>query len=129
MSRSRGIGLLVMLSGALIFPMTVSSQSQQPGRTVVPGFYGELDKNTIAVRQGEATFYQRCSLCHLPRIRKAGTTPGPAPSLTGLLKGADKEEETRVRSYILKGSNLMPGWQYSLKPAEIDEVIAYLKTL
>lgn len=129
MKRSRGIGLLAICSVLLMFPMKVSPQAQQPPRTVVPGFYDALDKNAVAVRQGEATFYQRCSLCHLPRIRKAGTTPGPAPSLTGLLKGADKEEENRVRSYILKGSNLMPGWQYSLKPAEIDEVIAYLKTL
>jgi mono/diheme cytochrome c family protein len=129
MKRSRGIGLLVTFSVLLIVPVQVLPQAQQPLPTAVPGFYDALDKNAVAVRQGEATFYQRCSLCHLPRIRKAGTTPGPAPSLTGLLKGADKEEENRVRSYILKGSNLMPGWQYSLKPAEIDEVIAYLKTL
>lgn len=129
MKRSRGIGLLAICSVLLIFSVKVSLQAQQPLPTAVPGFYDGLDKTAVAVRQGEATFYQRCSLCHLPRIRKAGTTPGPAPSLTGLLKGADKEEENRVRSYILKGSNLMPGWQYSLKPAEIDEVIAYLKTL
>lgn len=129
MKRSRMMVLLVISSVLLIFPMEASPQSRQPPPTVVPGFYDALDKNTVALRRGEATFYQRCSLCHLPRIRKGGTTPGPAPSLTGVLKSADKERETKVRDRILTGSDNMPGWRYSLKPAEIDDLLTYLKTL
>ncbi len=129
MKRSRLTLLLLMALVLLVFPMTAAPQSQQPPPTAIPGFYDDLDKNAVGARRGEAMFYQRCSLCHLPRIRKGGTTPGPAPSLTGLLKGADRELEARVREYILKGSEKMPGWQYSLKPAQLDDVIAYLKTL
>lgn len=129
MKGSRTIGWLVISSALLIFPPKVSSQSQQTQPTAVPGFYDHLDKGTAALRRGEATFYQRCSLCHLPRIRKERTTPGPGPSLTGLLKNADKERETKVRDRILTGSDNMPGWRYSLKPAEIDDLITYLKTL
>lgn len=129
MKGSRVLVLLTISSVLLIFPKAVSPQSQQPPQTAVPGFYDGLDKNTVVMKRGESTFYQRCSLCHLPRIRKAATTPGPAPSLTGILRGADKERESKVRDVILKGSDRMPGWRYSFKPAEIDDLIAYLKTL
>jgi len=129
MQRSRKVVWLVISSVLLIFPMNVSPQSQEPPRTVVPGFYDVLDRNALAMRRGEAIFYQRCSLCHLPRIRKPATTPGPAPSLTGILKDADRSKEEAVRDHIMTGSDKMPGWQYSLKPAQMDDLIAYLKTL
>ena len=29
----------------------------------------------------------------------------------------------------MMGSARMPGWQYTLEPAEIDQVIAFLKTV
>jgi len=129
MKGSRQIVWLLISLVLLIFPMKVSPQSQQPPRTVVPGFYGDLDDKAAAMRRGEGIFYQRCSLCHLPRIRKPGTTPGPAPSLTGILKDADRRKEDAVRDHIMTGSDKMPGWQYSLKPAQMDDLIAYLKTL
>jgi len=121
--------LLVMASVLLVFPITASPQSKQPPLTAVPGYYDNLDKNTAALKRGEATFYQNCSLCHLPRIRKGGTTPGPGPRLTGVLQGADKARETKVREFIQTGSDRMPGWRYTFKPEEIDELILYLKTL
>jgi mono/diheme cytochrome c family protein len=129
MKRSSVIVPLLVSSVLLIFSMTVSAQSKQPPLTAVPGFYDNLDKNTVSLRRGEALFYQNCSFCHLPRIRKARTTPGPGPSLTGVLQGADKARETRVRDYILMGSDKMPAWRYTFKPAQIDDLITYLKTL
>lgn len=130
MKGSRKMVLLLIASVLLVFPLKVSFHAQQaPPRTAVPGFYNELEKNAAATRRGEATFYQRCSLCHLPRIRKPATTPGPAPSLAGVLKGADRELENRARDFIMKGSDRMPGWQYSLKPAEMDDLMTYLRTL
>jgi len=120
---------VLLVSLLLIVPMTMSLQSQQPPPTAIPGFYDALSKEAVGSRRGEAIFYQRCSLCHLPRIRKGGTTPGPAPSLTGVLKSGEQGREAKVREFILKGSERMPGWQYTLSPAQLDDVIAYLKTL
>jgi mono/diheme cytochrome c family protein len=128
MKTLRSIGVLSVLS-VLLTLSSVAAHAQQPAPTVVPGYYQELDSSATALRRGEALFYQRCSLCHLPRIRKDKTTPGPAPSLTGILKGADKDLENSVREVIMKGSLRMPGWQYALKPAQMDELITYLKTL
>lgn len=108
--------------------MNAAPQAQVPAPTAVPGFYAGLDKDALAVKRGEATFFRDCSFCHLPRIRKAGPLASPGPGLSGLLKDADKAREDRARQYIMTGSDRMPGWRHSLKPAEIDDVIAYLRT-
>lgn len=126
----RSFPRLVLLSlGLLVIPSAALPQSTAVPPTAIPGFYDGLDANAARLRRGESTFYQRCSLCHLPRIRKAGTTPGPAPSLSGVLKGATPEREKLVRDYILRGSDRMPGWQYAFSPAQLDDLIAYMKTL
>ena len=77
--------------------------------------------------RGQGLFMQRCSLCHLPKIVKPYKSAGP--SLTGVLKGAKADKEPVVRQLILKGSPNMPGFEYGLTTSEIDDVIAYLKTL
>ncbi len=112
----------------LALPAGAAPQSSAPP-TMIPGFYEGKDANTVRTLRGESVFYQRCSFCHLPRVRKAGTTPAPAPSLTGVLKGATPDREALVRGYILKGSDRMPGWQYGLSSSQLDDLLVYLKTL
>lgn len=80
------------------------------------------------VFRGEAVFFQRCSLCHL-NLSKAGLIPGAGPSMNGVLRDASPERETRVREQIRTGSRGMPGFQYGLTPRQLDQLIAYLKTL
>jgi len=79
--------------------------------------------------RGEGLFLQRCSLCHLPRKLKFGSPPVIGPSLSGQFKDAPPDEMKILRGFILKGGPDMPGFQYGLEPKEIDDVIAYLKTL
>jgi len=80
-------------------------------------------------RRGEGLFLQRCSLCHLPRKLKFGSPPVIGPSLSGQFKDATPEQMKTLRGFILKGGPDMPGFQYGLEPREIDDLIAYLKTL
>lgn len=80
-------------------------------------------------RRGEGFFLQRCSLCHLPRKLKFGSPPVVGPSLAGLFKDATPEQMKILRGFILKGGPNMPGFQYGLETKEIDDLIAYLKTL
>ena len=42
---------------------------------------------------------------------------------------ADPAQMELLRGLILKGSPNMPGFQYGLEPKEMDDLIAYLKTL
>jgi mono/diheme cytochrome c family protein len=79
--------------------------------------------------RGENLFRQRCSLCHLPRKLKFGSPPVVGPDLAGLFKEASPDKMKLLRGTILKGGPDMPGFQYGLEPKEIDDLIAYLKTL
>ena len=79
--------------------------------------------------RGENFFRQRCSLCHLPRKLKFGSPPVIGPDLSGLFKEAGPDKLKLLRTSILKGSPNMPGFQYGLEPKEVDDLIAYLKTL
>jgi mono/diheme cytochrome c family protein len=84
-----------------------------------------LDKSLSAQeKSGQKLFLQRCALCHVgyaPMYR----TYGPAVDKEIV---ADRGEKA-VRTKIMDGSVAMPGWKYSLKPADIDNIIAYLKTV
>jgi mono/diheme cytochrome c family protein len=107
-----------------------------PGRTALL-----LAQNTPATPQskaaklseqetrGEGLFRQRCSLCHLPRKLKFGSPAVVGPDLSGLFKEAGPDKQKLLRGSILKGGPDMPGFQYGLEPKEVDDLIAYLKTL
>lgn len=79
--------------------------------------------------RGEGLFLQRCSLCHLPRKLKFGSPPVIGPSLSGQFKNADPDQLKTLQSFILKGGPDMPGFQYGLEPKEVDDLVAFLKTL
>jgi len=86
-------------------------------------------KLTEQETRGENLFRQRCSLCHLPRKLKFGSPAVIGPDLTGLFKEAGPDKMKLLKGSILKGSPNMPGFQYGLEPKEVDDLIAYLKTL
>ena len=90
---------------------------------------GAAEKLSDDARRGEGLFLQRCSLCHLPRKLKFGSPPVIGPSLSGQFKDAGPDQMKILRNFILKGGPDMPGFQYGLEPKEVDDLIAYLKTL
>ena len=73
---------------------------------------------------GKKLFVQRCSVCHLPAL-PSYTAYGP---LLNKAMVADRGDEV-VRLQIMQGSPRMPGFQYTLSPKEIDQLVVYLKTL
>lgn len=89
----------------------------------------DTPKLTEQESRGEGLFLQRCSLCHLPRKLKFGSPPVVGPNLSGLFKEADADQQKFLRGFILKGDPKMPGFQYGLDANEVDDLIAYLKTL
>jgi mono/diheme cytochrome c family protein len=119
-----------LLSLALVFAMLAAGRSDglraQGKTTVAPAI---ADKLSDDARRGEGFFLQRCSLCHLPRKLKFGSPPVIGPSLSGQFKDAGPDQMKILRNFILKGGPDMPGFQYGLEPKEVDDLIAYLKTL
>ncbi|MEQ1948318.1 MAG: cytochrome c [Bryobacteraceae bacterium] len=81
-------------------------------------------------KKGKATFDESCGSCHMASSTEALVGPG----LKGLFKRAKLANgkalnEAAVRDLINKGGDVMPPFGDTLKPAEKDDLVAYLKTL
>jgi mono/diheme cytochrome c family protein len=70
--------------------------------------------------EGKGLFAQRCGVCHSISEKVYG------PRLS---KDMVIDREDTVRQQIEQGSALMPGFQYGLKPAQIDAIIQYLSSV
>src|SRR6267154_864873 len=72
---------------------------------------------------GRQVFAQSCGICHLqPSL--GVKTYGPM-----LNKAATSGNDEVMRAFIVNGTERMPAFKYYLKPAEIDAIIASLKTV
>jgi mono/diheme cytochrome c family protein len=81
---------------------------------------GELDETQLRGRQ---IFAQSCGICHLqPSL--GVKTYGPA-----LNKTATAGNDDVMRAFIVNGTDRMPSFKYYLKLAEIDAIIAYVRTV
>ena len=100
-----------------------------PAQTKTAPGVAAAEKMSEEARRGEGLFLQRCSLCHLPRKLKFGSPSVIGPSLSGQFKDASPDQLKILRGFILKGGPDMPGFQYGLAASEVDDLIAYLKTL
>lgn len=84
-----------------------------------------------AAADGRQVFNTYCLQCHSPTTNDAKVGPG----LKGLFKNGKmpasgkKVTDASVRQQILKGGNGMPGFEGTIEPADVDALIAYLKTL
>jgi mono/diheme cytochrome c family protein len=81
--------------------------------------------------RGAGLFIQRCALCHLAKTFGQGgnkycCVASLGPNLGGLYKDLTPTQEKAMRQFILNGG---PAWKYALEPKEIDDIVAYLKTL
>ena len=72
---------------------------------------------------GRRVFAQSCGICHLqPSL--GVKTYGPV-----LNKAAAAGNDDVMRAFIVNGTDRMPAFKYYLEPAEIDAIIAYLRTV
>ena len=73
--------------------------------------------------RGRQVFAQSCGICHLqPSL--GVKTYGPL-----LDKAAAAGNDEVMRAFIVNGTERMPAFKYYLKPAEIDAIIAYVRTV
>jgi len=81
---------------------------------------GELNARQL---QGRQVFAQSCGVCHLQPSLGSRTY---GPSLNKTSAGGN---DAVMRVIIANGSDRMPAFKHYLKPAEIDAIVAYLKTV
>src|SRR3954471_17466860 len=73
---------------------------------------------------GQRLFNQSCRVCH---TKPQMTSAQYAPVLTRASLGGNDDV---LRAFIANGSpQKMPGFRYHFTPAEIDAIVAYLKTV
>ena len=77
------------------------------------------DKQLLGMR----LFNQSCRVCHTkPQL----VSPQYAPVLSMSTLGGNADV---MREVISNGTPRMPGFKYHFKPAEIDAIVAYIKTI
>lgn len=99
-----------------------SRTATRPPADVVP--LPSIKTLTASQAAGKKLFVQRCSVCHLPAL-PSYSAYGPLLDTTVVSDRGDQA----VRDQIMRGSARMPGFQYTLSAAEIDQIVDYLKSL
>jgi mono/diheme cytochrome c family protein len=70
--------------------------------------------------KGRQQFAQRCANCHGGNARQLGPLLGQ--------QTVERLGESAIREKVKKGSSMMPGFEYSLESAQVDHIIAFLRT-
>jgi len=70
-----------------------------------------------------ALFNQSCRVCH---TKPQMVSPLYGPELSRSSLGG---QDTVMREVISNGTPRMPGFKYHFEPAQIDAIVAYLKTI
>lgn len=130
--------LLVLCAGHATL---VSAQDEESGATAatpsrqLPIKHASGAKLTPQQERGAGLFIQRCALCHLAKTFGSGGNKyccvrSLAPNLVPYFRNLTPDQEKAMREIILNGGpTYMPAWKYALEPKDIDDIVAYLKTL
>ena len=73
------------------------------------------------LKAGEKVYKRKCVVCHGEQGQGGGALKINDPKV---LSKTDEE----IRKVIAEGGNGMPGYQNSLKPEEIDSLMAFLRS-
>ena len=88
---------------------------------------------TAAEKSGRAIFQTRCAMCHVgqePAAELQSPNPERRPATMGpLLSKTNASNEATLRGKIKDGSVRMPGYKYTLSDDQVDQVIAFMKTI
>lgn len=132
--RGRWMVPLAGLSIGVLLVLAAPAESQQAAATAPTVVKTEYDMRQVALApslseaavKGRKLFVQRCALCHDP-LGQPSFPRSVGPWVDGETVKAVGDDG--VRDIIMMGSPRMPGWRYTLEPAQIDQIIAYLKTV
>lgn len=92
-----------------------------------PSPVAAAENGGAAAKRGEAMFKQRCIACH--NKQPGDTTPFGPPNLNGIFRGPTAITTKDAETVISNGKGQMPGWGKILTKSDIDDLLAYLKTL
>ena len=113
---------MLALAGALL-------AQEQPAKPSAKKSAGHKSAGSAA--NGKEVFDKKCAICHSADTDQKKIGPG----LKGISKrgtfsvNGNKVTDESLKTWIENGDSLMPGMKDSLEPAQIKDVVAYVKTL
>jgi cytochrome c len=119
---------LILGTAALAVAGAVFAQDPPPAKTPAKKS-GSGD--AAAVARGKEVFDKKCGICHYADNDQKKIGPG----LKGISKRGtftvnnNKVTDESLKTWIENGDTLMPPFKDVLEPAQIKDVIAYVKTL
>jgi mono/diheme cytochrome c family protein len=123
--------LTIVALGSTVAQLGISAQDRSASQlTVSKRVY---DKQQLLAKpqlsedalRGRALWVQRCAYCHDGVGTPTYKTLGPWLDA----ETVRAEREASVRQFIANGSRRMPGFRYTLQPAQVDQLIAFLKSV
>lgn len=108
----------------------VAAFAQSPGKSAEP----KKEQTTVSpagdAARGKTVYQRNCAICH----HSASTAKKIGPGLKGVYKQktfADGRavNDANMRAWIEDGGKDMPQFKNTLKPQQILDLIAYMKTL
>jgi cytochrome c len=123
---------LILGAAALAVAGAVFAQDPPPAKTSAKKTSnGSSAGNTAATARGKEVFDKKCGICHYAENDQKKIGPG----LKGISKRGtftvnnNKVTDESLKTWIENGDTLMPPFKDVLEPAQIKDVIAYVKTL
>lgn len=120
---SFAVALLVVIGSALAFAAAQKTPQPAPKSAATVN-------NPATVASGQKIYAKQCAICHYATSKAKKIGPGLAniyPS--GKFSNGKKVDDASMRAWIESGGKDMPGYKDLLKPNEIRDLIAYLRTL
>ncbi len=86
--------------------------------------------NPATVASGKKIYAKQCEICHFSQSKAKKIGPGLANIYSvGKFANGKKVDDASMGAWIELGGKDMPGYKELLKPGEIRDLIAYLRTL
>ena len=120
---------LAILGTTVLAIATAMAAQDPPSGTGAKKTSGHASAGSVT--RGKEVFDQKCALCHFADSDQKKIGPG----LKGISKrgtftvNGNKVTTDSLTKWIETGDSLMPGMKDVLEPAQIRDVVAYVKTL
>jgi cytochrome c2 len=121
----------VLILGIAILSVTCAMLAQDAPPAKSPKKASGAGAAGGSAARGKDVFEKKCAMCHFADSDQKKIGPG----LKGLSKrgtftvNGNKVTTEALKTWIENGDSLMPGMKDSLEPAQIKDVVAYVKTL
>ena len=79
-----------------------------------------MAQDRAAIEAGEQVYGEHCASCHGEKLRPTGAMPD--------LKQQKADGRVHFDQIVMSGKNQMPAWQGVVRPEELDQIWAYIRS-